>query len=145
MPEFLQLLPPQDALDKLLVALKQSLDDSRTFEEEIDLRQALGRVTVEATLAPHPLPSFPRSTVDGYAVRAADTYGASDGLPATATSPLPFLTSPFSLLPSPFCHCYCHCLLFTVYCSLLTAHCSLLTATSSSIYLKSPPVSCQLL
>lgn len=85
MPEFLQLLPPQDALDKLLVALKQSLDDSRTFEEEIDLRQALGRVTVEATLAPHPLPSFPRSTVDGYAVRAADTYGASDGLPAYLT------------------------------------------------------------
>ena len=31
--------------------------------------------------APHPLPGFPRSTVDGYAVRAADTYGVSDGLP----------------------------------------------------------------
>jgi molybdopterin molybdotransferase len=28
------------------------------------------------------LPGFARSTVDGYAVRAADTYGASDGLPA---------------------------------------------------------------
>jgi len=33
-------------------------------------------------LAPHALPGFARSTVDGYAVRAADTYGASDGLPA---------------------------------------------------------------
>ena len=30
---------------------------------------------------PHPLPGFARSTVDGYAVRAADTYGASEGLP----------------------------------------------------------------
>lgn len=28
------------------------------------------------------MPTFPRSTVDGYAVRAADTYGASDNLPA---------------------------------------------------------------
>jgi molybdopterin molybdotransferase len=29
----------------------------------------------------HPLPGFARSTVDGYAVRAADTYGVSEGLP----------------------------------------------------------------
>jgi molybdopterin molybdotransferase len=31
--------------------------------------------------SPADLPGFARSTVDGYAVRAADTYGASDGLP----------------------------------------------------------------
>ncbi|HEX2102963.1 MAG TPA: gephyrin-like molybdotransferase Glp, partial [Solirubrobacteraceae bacterium] len=31
---------------------------------------------------PHDLPGFARSTVDGYAVRAADTYGASEGLPS---------------------------------------------------------------
>ena len=31
--------------------------------------------------APHALPGFARSTVDGYAVRAADTYGVSEGLP----------------------------------------------------------------
>ena len=31
--------------------------------------------------ATHALPGFARSTVDGFAVRAADTYGASDGLP----------------------------------------------------------------
>lgn len=35
--------------------------------------------------APHPLPGFARSTVDGYAVRAADTYGASEGLPGYLT------------------------------------------------------------
>jgi molybdopterin molybdotransferase len=82
MPEFLQLLPPQDALDNLLVALNRARAERRVLDEEIDLHQALGRVTVEAILAPHPLPSFARSTVDGYAVRAVDTYGASDGLPA---------------------------------------------------------------
>ena len=32
--------------------------------------------------APHDLPGFARSTVDGYAVRAADTFGASEGLPS---------------------------------------------------------------
>ena len=42
---------------------------------------ALGRVPAEPVAAPHALPGFARSTVDGYAVRAADTYGASEGLP----------------------------------------------------------------
>jgi molybdopterin molybdotransferase len=36
-------------------------------------------------IAPHPLPGFARSTVDGYAVRAADTYGVSEGLPGYLT------------------------------------------------------------
>jgi molybdopterin molybdotransferase len=38
-------------------------------------------VTAEDVTAPHPLPDFRRSTVDGFAVRARDTYGASDSLP----------------------------------------------------------------
>jgi molybdopterin molybdotransferase len=42
---------------------------------------ALHRVPAAAVTAPHALPGFARSTVDGYAVRASDTYGASDGLP----------------------------------------------------------------
>jgi molybdopterin molybdotransferase len=36
-------------------------------------------------IAPHALPGFARSTVDGYAVRAADTYGVSEGLPGYLT------------------------------------------------------------
>ena len=35
----------------------------------------------EDVVAPAALPGFARSTVDGFAVRAADTYGVSDGLP----------------------------------------------------------------
>jgi molybdopterin molybdotransferase len=53
-----------------------------TEAEEIATEQAFGRVTAARVLAPHPLPAFPRTTVDGYAVRAADTFGASDTLPA---------------------------------------------------------------
>jgi molybdopterin molybdotransferase len=54
----------------------------RTAVETVALEHARGRVPAEAVRAPHDLPGFARSTVDGYAVRAADTYGASEGLPS---------------------------------------------------------------
>src|SRR5690349_11505785 len=53
----------------------------RTRTETVPLHLALRRVPGQPVTAPHPLPGFPRSTVDGYAVRAADTYGVSEGLP----------------------------------------------------------------
>src|SRR3954471_3385308 len=54
----------------------------RTAAETVALDRAHGRVPSEAVRAAHDLPGFARSTVDGYAVRAADTYGASEGLPS---------------------------------------------------------------
>jgi len=53
----------------------------RTPAEPVPLAGALHRVPAAPVAAPHALPGFARSTVDGYAVRAADTYGVSDGLP----------------------------------------------------------------
>ena len=50
--------------------------------ERVALLDALDRVTAEELRSPVDLPSFARSTMDGFAVRAADTYGASEGLPA---------------------------------------------------------------
>ncbi len=78
MPEFLTLLPPQESLDKLL----RNIPDVQPATETIDTISAIGRVIATDLRAPHPLPEFPRSTVDGFAVQAADTYGASDSLPA---------------------------------------------------------------
>jgi len=49
--------------------------------EEAGLDAALGRVTADPVLSPEPLPPFPRSLVDGYAVHAADTHGATEGAP----------------------------------------------------------------
>ena len=43
---------------------------------------ALGRVCGADIASPEDLPPLPRSTMDGYAVRAADTFGASDSIPA---------------------------------------------------------------
>ncbi|MEP7047630.1 MAG: gephyrin-like molybdotransferase Glp [Ilumatobacteraceae bacterium] len=54
----------------------------RTAIESVALADSLGRVLVADLTASEPLPGFPRATVDGFAVRAADTYGASEGLPA---------------------------------------------------------------
>ncbi len=54
----------------------------RTGEETVLREDALGRVPATPVVSGAELPGFARSTVDGYAVRAADTYGASDGLPA---------------------------------------------------------------
>jgi molybdopterin molybdotransferase len=53
----------------------------RTPAELVPVAGALHRVPVMPVTAPHALPGFARSTVDGYAVRAADTYGVSEGLP----------------------------------------------------------------
>lgn len=78
MPEFLTLLPPDEARETLLAHLPAT----EPAAETIDVPSSLGRVAAEDIRAPHPLPDFRRSTVDGYAVRARDTYGASDSLPA---------------------------------------------------------------
>jgi molybdopterin molybdotransferase len=59
--------------------------DRRTGTETVPLDLALRRVPGEPVTTRHPLPGFPRSTVDGYAVRAADTYGVSEGLPGYLT------------------------------------------------------------
>ena len=56
--------------------------ERRTRVETVALDDALGRVPAEPLVAPHDLPGFARATVDGFAVRAADTYGASEGLPS---------------------------------------------------------------
>ena len=54
----------------------------RTGIETVPLAAARHRVPAGDVRAPAALPGFARSTVDGYAVRAADTYGASEGLPS---------------------------------------------------------------
>jgi molybdopterin molybdotransferase len=54
----------------------------RTAVETVPLAAALHRVPAGPVPAQAALPGFDRSTVDGFAVRAADTFGASDGLPS---------------------------------------------------------------
>jgi molybdopterin molybdotransferase len=51
--------------------------------ETLPLAEALGRVTAEEIVARENLVGYPRSAMDGYAVRAADTAGASAAQPAS--------------------------------------------------------------
>lgn len=53
----------------------------RTKTETIPVLDACGRVLAKALTAPVDLPHFHRTNMDGYAVRAADTFGASASLP----------------------------------------------------------------
>lgn len=78
MTEFLTLLPPGEARELLL----SRIDPHSIETEDMDVLHALGRVNAEDIRAPHPLPNFPRSTVDGFAVQAKDTYGANDSMPS---------------------------------------------------------------
>ena len=50
--------------------------------ERLPLAEALDRVTAESIVAGEDLPPAPRSTMDGFAVIAADTFGATQSLPA---------------------------------------------------------------
>jgi len=77
MPEFLKLTPVPDALQILLSQM-----NAQVTSEGVATLNSLGRVTTRPINSPLPLPPFPRATVDGYAVRAADTFGASESLPA---------------------------------------------------------------
>ena len=50
--------------------------------ERVNLSDGAGRILAQEVTADRDIPGFHRSTMDGYAVRAASTFGASDGSPA---------------------------------------------------------------
>jgi len=77
MPEFLSLVSPEAALSLLFDHL-----DPVLREEDSETKQALGKVTAEDIISSQDLPEFRRSTVDGYAIMARDSHGASESLPA---------------------------------------------------------------
>lgn len=76
-PEFFQVMPVSDALD-LLEAHWQPTPQ----REMIATADALDCILAADIHSPEEIPAFRKSTVDGYALRAADTFGASQSLPA---------------------------------------------------------------
>ena len=50
--------------------------------ESVSLAAAMGRILAQDIAATEYVPDFDRSTVDGYAVRAKDTFGCTDAIPA---------------------------------------------------------------
>lgn len=75
--EFFNIVPAQHALERLFA---QWNPPKRA--QTLPTVDAAGYVLAEAPLSTSDLPEFDRSSVDGYALRAADTFGASQNLPA---------------------------------------------------------------
>jgi molybdopterin molybdotransferase len=63
-------------------ALREFRPDHRSGVMNVPLEAAHGRVCAAEVRAPAALPGFARSSVDGYALRARDTFGASEAIPA---------------------------------------------------------------
>ncbi|MEN8190997.1 MAG: molybdopterin molybdenumtransferase MoeA, partial [Thermodesulfobacteriota bacterium] len=61
--------------------LLESLAPITRRSELCPLVDGLDRVLSENILSPEDLPAHPRSTMDGFAVQAADTFGASGSMP----------------------------------------------------------------
>jgi putative molybdopterin biosynthesis protein len=75
--QFLDVIDRDEAERRFRAAL-----DLRPLQtEEVALAEALGRVLAADVVAPVDVPGFDRSNVDGFAVRAEDTFGASEDEP----------------------------------------------------------------
>jgi putative molybdopterin biosynthesis protein len=76
--QFLEVLPEEEARRRFAAAL-----DLRPLPAEtVPLAAAPGRVVAETVAAAADAPPFDRASVDGFALRAADTAGASESAPA---------------------------------------------------------------
>ena len=60
---------------------REAVAPSPLGEEAVPLEQALGRVLSQDIVSRVDVPAFDRSNMDGYAVRAEDTFGAVDPQP----------------------------------------------------------------
>jgi putative molybdopterin biosynthesis protein len=72
--QFLEVVSPGEARRRFAA----DIDLSPLAAKSVSLAAALGRVLAADVIAPVDAPPFDRSNVDGFAVRAADTTGASD-------------------------------------------------------------------
>jgi putative molybdopterin biosynthesis protein len=75
--QFLEVVSAEEARARFT----RHLDLSPLPSETVALAAALGRVLARDITAPIDVPPFDRANVDGFALRSADTVGASDGAP----------------------------------------------------------------
>ena len=77
---FQKLTPIENALQLIF----DNLRIERLNLVTIPLHEALNRVSAEDIIAEEDIPRFDRSAVDGYAVKAEDTFEASQFKPKTS-------------------------------------------------------------
>ncbi|HET7804025.1 MAG TPA: molybdopterin biosynthesis protein [Pseudolabrys sp.] len=79
--QFLEVVSAEEARSRF----EKHLDLKPLAAENVTLADSRGRVLAQDIIAPVDAPPFDRSNVDGFAVRAVDTSGASDGNPKVLT------------------------------------------------------------
>lgn len=70
------------AAGEALSLLLSKLPRKTPREISVPIESALGMICARDIVSPEDLPHFARSTVDGYAVKAEDTFGATETMPA---------------------------------------------------------------
>src|SRR6266849_574534 len=75
--QFLEVVSAEEAR----LRFTRHIDLSPLPGETVSLPAALGRVLAQDVTAPIDVPPFDRANVDGFALRSADTLGASDTVP----------------------------------------------------------------
>lgn len=70
------------SVNEALKIIDENFCNYNLDSEIIRIEEASGRITASDIYAKEDIPGFNRSSVDGYAVIASDTFGASDSLPA---------------------------------------------------------------
>ncbi len=76
MPEFFNLKGPDEAIELMCDRI------APVSTQTAEIETAFGSVLAETLNADNPVPAFDRSSMDGYSVRASDTHGATEALPA---------------------------------------------------------------
>lgn len=84
---FLSQVPVEEALERWLAALEAAGALRLAEPEEVPTDQALGRVLAEPAVAAFSSPSYHACAMDGYAVAAASTFGASETSPVILEVP----------------------------------------------------------
>ena len=77
----LNVCTPQEVIE----IIHDEFESSTVTKEVLPICECMGRILAEDVFADEYVPDFNRSTVDGYAVKAADTFGCSDSIPALLT------------------------------------------------------------
>ncbi|MBO8128335.1 MAG: molybdopterin biosynthesis protein [Peptococcaceae bacterium] len=78
---YLSETPLEEALHNYMEFLRSEGALEPGLPERVDVRDAVGRVTAEPVFARNSSPHFHASAMDGVAVRARDTFGASENNP----------------------------------------------------------------
>lgn len=70
-----------DTIQQVMDKMNMHFADLQLSTELIGVEQAVGRTAAEDVYSKYDIPDFNRSTVDGYAIVASDTFGVTESIP----------------------------------------------------------------